>query len=62
MPEHYDADEEPSQEELIEMGLDPNDPDYSELAAEGMTGDETDDEDLRDADDDVPEHSPEDED
>jgi len=42
--------EEPDEDEyereiLMDMGLDPNDPDFSELAPHGMTGDENDDED-----------------
>jgi hypothetical protein len=48
-----DVEEIRDREELHDMGLDPNEPDYGELAAEGLSGDETDDEDLRDAQDDI---------
>ena len=43
MPDDYDEEEGLDRDELHDMGLDPDDPDYTELAAEGMTGDETDD-------------------
>jgi hypothetical protein len=50
-----DRDDELDREANMDMGLDPDDPDYTELAAEGMTGDESDDEDLSDTDDDIAE-------
>jgi hypothetical protein len=63
MPEDYVDDEGgPDREELMDLGLDPDEPDFTELAAEGMTGEETDDEDLRDADEDVAAQSTDDED
>jgi len=53
MSNDYHHDTGPDREELREMGLDPDEPDYTELAAEGMSGDETDDEALGDAEDDI---------
>jgi hypothetical protein len=38
------ADEEDEREMLMDLGLDPDNPDYSELAPHGMSGDEDDDE------------------
>jgi hypothetical protein len=49
----YDPDVAARREQWLEMDLDPADPDFTDLAPEGMTGDETDDEDLRDAADDI---------
>jgi hypothetical protein len=37
--------EEYDREMLMDMGLDPDDPDFTELAPHGMSGDENDDED-----------------
>jgi hypothetical protein len=45
MPDEFE-DEGFNEEELIDMGLDPFDPDYTELAPHGMSGDETDDEEV----------------
>ncbi len=60
MPEEYDHGG-PDREELMNLGLDPNDPDFTELAAEGLTGDSSDDEDLSDAEDEVADKKSEDE-
>jgi hypothetical protein len=48
MAEDYVDDERQKREDLLGMGLDPVDPDPTDLAPAGMTGDETDDEDVAD--------------
>jgi hypothetical protein len=51
MAEDYVDDERQKREDLLGMGLDPADPDPTDLAPGGMTGDETDDEDVTDDED-----------